>query len=236
MFWSADPYIWHKDTSLGDVDASSCRAGSVTATTCARAPSRVSRPAMKAVTAHAKEGGLVHRHLQRLSDSLRSASVAGRVDSQSRVEIHLRAHPRARRNDRFALYQRLRRVRSCASRSRTGRAAISPTICDRTTQTRRPHPPPLLHERRRRSPTRPTRTVRLKISPAFCNERRNVFGLMPHPERASELFLGSEDGKLILDLDSSNTRKRDEHEAVMRPLKTGCRWRKAVGGCRVAHG
>ena len=32
----------------------------------------------------------------------------------------------------------------------------------------------------------------------ICNERKNVFGLMPHPERACESLLGSEDGKLIL--------------------------------------
>ncbi|MGH7994355.1 MAG: phosphoribosylformylglycinamidine synthase subunit PurQ [Limisphaerales bacterium] len=31
-----------------------------------------------------------------------------------------------------------------------------------------------------------------------CNERRNVAGLMPHPERACEPLLGSEDGKWIL--------------------------------------
>jgi phosphoribosylformylglycinamidine synthase len=31
----------------------------------------------------------------------------------------------------------------------------------------------------------------------ICNEGRNVFGLMPHPERASEKLLGSEDGQLI---------------------------------------
>jgi len=30
------------------------------------------------------------------------------------------------------------------------------------------------------------------------NERKNVFGLMPHPERASENILGSEDGLYIL--------------------------------------
>jgi phosphoribosylformylglycinamidine synthase I len=30
-----------------------------------------------------------------------------------------------------------------------------------------------------------------------CNERRNVLGLMPHPERAAEPILGSEDGRLI---------------------------------------
>ena len=32
----------------------------------------------------------------------------------------------------------------------------------------------------------------------LCNETRNVVGLMPHPERASEAVLGSEDGQVIL--------------------------------------
>jgi phosphoribosylformylglycinamidine (FGAM) synthase-like amidotransferase family enzyme len=33
----------------------------------------------------------------------------------------------------------------------------------------------------------------------ICNERRNVAGLMPHPERASEKLLGSDDGRLIFE-------------------------------------
>ena len=33
----------------------------------------------------------------------------------------------------------------------------------------------------------------------ICNEARNVAGLMPHPERASEAILGSADGRLIFD-------------------------------------
>jgi phosphoribosylformylglycinamidine synthase I len=33
----------------------------------------------------------------------------------------------------------------------------------------------------------------------ICNERRNVAGLMPHPERASEDLLGSADGRLIFE-------------------------------------
>ena len=33
----------------------------------------------------------------------------------------------------------------------------------------------------------------------ICNAGRNVFGLMPHPERASESALGSEDGRVIFD-------------------------------------
>jgi phosphoribosylformylglycinamidine synthase len=32
-----------------------------------------------------------------------------------------------------------------------------------------------------------------------CNERRNVAGLMPHPERACEEILGSADGRLIFE-------------------------------------
>jgi phosphoribosylformylglycinamidine synthase len=32
----------------------------------------------------------------------------------------------------------------------------------------------------------------------ICNRRRNVVGLMPHPERASELPLGSADGRVVL--------------------------------------
>lgn len=31
----------------------------------------------------------------------------------------------------------------------------------------------------------------------ICNKTKNVLGMMPHPERASELILGSEDGKYI---------------------------------------
>jgi phosphoribosylformylglycinamidine synthase len=33
----------------------------------------------------------------------------------------------------------------------------------------------------------------------ICNEGRNVFGLMPHPERACEMLLGSEDGRVIFE-------------------------------------
>jgi phosphoribosylformylglycinamidine synthase len=33
----------------------------------------------------------------------------------------------------------------------------------------------------------------------ICNEARNVAGLMPHPERASEMILGSADGRLVFE-------------------------------------
>lgn len=33
----------------------------------------------------------------------------------------------------------------------------------------------------------------------ICSEKRNVLGMMPHPERASEEILGSKDGRLIFE-------------------------------------
>ena len=33
----------------------------------------------------------------------------------------------------------------------------------------------------------------------ICNKTKNVFGLMPHPERAMEALLGSDDGKAMLE-------------------------------------
>jgi phosphoribosylformylglycinamidine synthase subunit PurQ / glutaminase len=42
----------------------------------------------------------------------------------------------------------------------------------------------------------------------ICNEARNVFGLMPHPERACEALLGSEDGAVILQSVLSHIQER----------------------------
>ncbi len=33
----------------------------------------------------------------------------------------------------------------------------------------------------------------------ICNEKRNVFGMMPHPERAADKELGNEDGRLLFE-------------------------------------
>ena len=33
----------------------------------------------------------------------------------------------------------------------------------------------------------------------ICNESRNVFGMMPHPERASDKELFNEDGKFLFE-------------------------------------
>ena len=38
----------------------------------------------------------------------------------------------------------------------------------------------------------------IKNIAGVCNKEKNVFGLMPHPERAAESILGTDDGIYIL--------------------------------------
>ena len=42
----------------------------------------------------------------------------------------------------------------------------------------------------------------------ICNAGKNVFGMMPHPERAAEGVLGNTDGKLIFECVTSGTLSR----------------------------
>jgi phosphoribosylformylglycinamidine synthase len=48
----------------------------------------------------------------------------------------------------------------------------------------------------------------------ICNEQRNVAGLMPHPERASEAILGSADGLLIFESLINALQRRETAKAA----------------------
>ena len=55
----------------------------------------------------------------------------------------------------------------------------------------------------------------------ICNRERNVFGLMPHPERACNRRLGSEDGKKIFQsmLDTlAGHRHAPQEDGVLAPV------------------
>jgi len=46
----------------------------------------------------------------------------------------------------------------------------------------------------------------------ICNERRNVFGLMPHPEDACNTLLGSDDGaKIFASIAAAMGEKAKQH-------------------------
>ena len=48
----------------------------------------------------------------------------------------------------------------------------------------------------------------------LCNERRNVAGLMPHPERACEPLLGSTDGRLVFESMIHRWQKKESAQAA----------------------
>ena len=88
-----------------------------------------------------------------------------------------------------------RRARCCGFRSRTAKATTTPTpdVIERL-EAQPPGRLPLRDADGRGRRTRRTRTARVNDIAGICNERRNVVGLMPHPERACEPALGSADG------------------------------------------
>jgi phosphoribosylformylglycinamidine synthase subunit PurQ / glutaminase len=50
---------------------------------------------------------------------------------------------------------------------------------------------------------------------SICNERRNVVGMMPHPERACEVLLGGVDGRVIFDSVISALARGPERSALL---------------------
>jgi phosphoribosylformylglycinamidine synthase subunit PurQ / glutaminase len=61
----------------------------------------------------------------------------------------------------------------------------------------------------------------------ICNSAGNVAGLMPHPERASEALLGSEDGRCIFESLVAARAERFSHHGGVEDTEKGAR-RKAV--------
>ena len=62
-------------------------------------------------------------------------------------------------------------------------------------------------------------TVSIQNCLGVLNEKKNILGMMPHPERASEAILGSEDGRIIFE-SIINYLKEKENEIFGR---TGCK-------------
>ena len=80
---------------------------------------------------------------------------------------------------------KLQKARFCTCRSRTAKAAISPTSA--RSMNSKP-------KTAWRSATSIIPTVRLRDIAGILNRERNVMGMMPHPERACDPLMGSTDG------------------------------------------
>lgn len=183
-------YIWHKDATLGAVDCVVVPGGFSYGDYLRTGAIARFSPAMKAVAAHAKAGGLV---------------IGICNGFQILCEAHLLPGALIRNKSlKFVCEQVALRVESTDSpftnACRVGQTLRIPIAHGEGCYFAEPAVIAELQREHRvllRYVKNPNGSV-ADIA-GICNAGRNVFGLMPHPERASEKILGSEDGRLIFE-------------------------------------
>ena len=183
-------YVWHKDSSLGDVDCMVIPGGFSYGDYLRTGAIARFSPAMKAVAEHAKAGGLVIgicNGFQILCEAhlLPGALIRNRslkfVCDWVRVRVETTDSP-------FTNACRKGQVLRLPIAHGEGCYFAEPAVieqlgCENRVLLRYVENP----------------NGSLDDIAGICNETRNVFGLMPHPERASEAILGSTDGRLIFE-------------------------------------
>ena len=192
--------VWHKDTSLGGADAVILPGGFAHGDYLRTGAIARFSPIMARVPALRRRRRPGARHLQRLPGAARGGPAAGRDAAQPR------ACTSAASTSTCASSRPTRRSRPPAAPGQVLRMPIAhgegnyyaePDVLDAA----RAQPAgavPLRRRRRRRRPTTPIPNGSVNNIAGICNEARNVVGLMPHPERACELAVGSADGLVML--------------------------------------
>ena len=184
-------FIWHDSTDLGDVDAVILPGGFSYGDYLRCGAIAKFSPVMRAVKQLRGRRRPGAGHLQRVPDPGGMRAAAGRADPQPRPEIHLPRRAPAGRNGELAVHLGgAPRARFCGCRSPTARAATSPTTARSTSW--KPRTASLF--RYLDNPNGSLRDIA-----GILNRERNVMGMMPHPERATEPLMGSTDGLTIFE-------------------------------------
>jgi phosphoribosylformylglycinamidine (FGAM) synthase-like amidotransferase family enzyme len=181
--------VWHKDTSLpegldlvvlpgGFSYGDYLRSGAMAA----KSPSRARRYRSRR-TRRARA-----RHLQRLPSADRNAPAAGRARPQRRAQVRVQGSPLAIDNGNTASPAPIAKPAKLKFRSRTATAASSPT---KTTLDRIEGEGRVVF-RYLDNPNGSARDIA-----GIINDRGNVMGMMPHPERASDPVLGRTGGAAV---------------------------------------
>src|SRR5262249_22040838 len=199
VFGQSTRYIWHKETSLGDVD-------------CVIVPGGVSygdylrtgaiarfSPAMRAVIGHAKEGGLVLgicNGFQILCEAhlLPGALIRNRGLKFICESVYVRVETT---DSPFTSACRKGEVLQIPIAHGEGNYVADPAVIAQLKREDRILFRYCTKNGRRTDASNVNGSI--DAIAGICNEGRNVVGLMPHPERASESLLGSEDGRRIFE-------------------------------------
>jgi phosphoribosylformylglycinamidine synthase subunit PurQ / glutaminase len=206
-------YIWHKDTTLGDVDCVVVPGGFSYGDYLRTGAIARFSPAMKAVSEYAKAGGLVIgicNGFQILCEAhlLPGALIRNRGLKLRCEYLHVRVETT---NSPFTNAARKGQVLRIPIAHGEGNYFAEPSVVEQLQREDRILLRYCARDGAINDAANPNGS--LDNIAGICNEGRNVFGLMPHPERASEILLGSEDGKLIFDSILQHA-KAGRHEAV----------------------
>ena len=192
--------VWHKDTSPGG-----CRCGD---------PARRLRP--RRLPAHRRDRPLLADHGRRsrrfaerggpvlgicngFQVLLEAGLLPGAMVRNRGIKFVSRIVPVRVEADRHAVHAGVRGGPGAAPADRARRGQLLRRC--RTAGLARGEPPGGVPLRRRRRAGRPTignPNGSVRNIAGICNAARNVVGLMPHPERASEPWMGSADGRVVL--------------------------------------
>ena len=190
VFGQPTRYIWHKDSSLGDVDCVVVPGGFSYGDYLRTGAIARFSPAMKAVAEHAAAGGLVIgicNGFQILCEAhlLPGALIRNKGLKFICEHVELRVETT---NSPFTNAGRRGQVLRVPIAHGEGCFFAEPAVVKQLQDEDR------VLVRYVKNPNGSVDNIA-----GICNEGRNVFGLMPHPERASEAILGSEDGRLIFE-------------------------------------
>ena len=192
-------YLWHKDTKLGDVDCVVVPGGFSYGDYLRTGAIARFSPAMKAVMGHAKSGGLVLgicNGFQILCEAhlLPGALLRNRglkfICEHVQVRVETADSP-------FTNAGHKGQVLRLPIAHGEGSYFAEPQIIQQLQRDDRILLRYCTADGNVTAAANPNGS--LDNIAGICNESRNVFGLMPHPERASEKLLGSEDGRVIFE-------------------------------------
>src|SRR5882724_6914788 len=192
-------YIWHKDSALGNVDCVVVPGGFSYGDYLRTGAIARFSPAMKAVIAHAESGGLVIgicNGFQILCEAhlLPGALIRNRSLKFVCDWVHLRVETT---NSPFTNACTKGQVLRIPIAHGEGNYFAEPQVIEQLKREERVLIRYCTKEGGITNDANPNGS--LASIAGICNEKRNVFGLMPHPERACEKLLGSEDGRRIFE-------------------------------------
>jgi phosphoribosylformylglycinamidine synthase len=192
-------YIWHKDTTIGDADCVVVPGGFSYGDYLRTGAIARFSPAMKAVAKHANDGGLVIGICNGFQILCEAHLLPGALIRNKNLKficesVHIRVEATG---TPFTNACRQGQVLRVPIAHGEGNYFAERKIIEQLNREERVLVRYCTKDGKISDEANPNGSV--ENIAGICNEGRNVFGLMPHPERASESVLGSEDGRLIFE-------------------------------------